>query len=79
MLAGGRPVLVHNADEGLTPEQQKSIESYRKLIEEHEEKLRAYLADPDAYDNKGFLKNAPNEEVRQRIIDGRTRHLKKEI
>lgn len=41
--------------------------------------VRDYLADPDAYDNKGFLKNAPTEEVRQRIIDGRTRHLRKEI
>lgn len=80
VLAGETPVLVHNSNGGdLTPEQLKSIESYRKLIEEHELKLRDYLANPDAYDNKGFLKNAPSEEVRQRIIDGRTRHLRKEI
>ncbi|MEU0956940.1 polymorphic toxin-type HINT domain-containing protein [Streptomyces niveus] len=80
VLAGETPVLVHNSNGGdLTPEQLKSIESYQKLIEEHELKLRDYLANPDAYDNKGFLKNAPSEEVRQRIIDGRTRHLRKEI
>ncbi|MFF2008105.1 RHS repeat-associated core domain-containing protein [Streptomyces sp. NPDC058195] len=79
VLAGATPVLVHNSNGDLTPEQLKSIESYQKLIEEHEVKLRDYLANPDAYDNKGFLKNAPSEEVRQRIIDGRTRHLKKEI
>ncbi|MFD4833898.1 polymorphic toxin-type HINT domain-containing protein [Streptomyces uncialis] len=80
VLAGETPVLVHNSNGAdLTPEQLKSIDSYQKLIEEHELKLRDYLANPDAYDNKGFLKNAPNEEVRQRIIDGRTRHLRKEI
>ncbi|MER7763679.1 polymorphic toxin-type HINT domain-containing protein [Streptomyces sp. NPDC097619] len=79
VLAGTTPILVHNSNGDLTPEQLKSIGSYRQLIEEHEAKLRDYLANPDAYDNKGFLKNAPNEEVRQRIIEGRARHLRKEI
>ncbi|MEU6402613.1 hypothetical protein, partial [Streptomyces sp. NPDC046985] len=41
--------------------------------------LDCSLANPDAYDNKGYLKNAPNEEVRQRIIEGRAKHLRKEI
>ncbi|WP_344951709.1 polymorphic toxin-type HINT domain-containing protein, partial [Sphaerisporangium flaviroseum] len=77
--AGVTPVLVHNDGGDLTPEQHRSIQSYQDLIAEHEKKLADYLADPDAYDNKGFLKNAPNDEVRQRIIDGRARHLRQEI
>jgi len=41
--------------------------------------LEAYNNDPDAFDNKGYLKGAPSNEVRQRIIDGRIRHLENEI
>lgn len=63
----------------LSPSDRRSVESYERLIKEHEEKLEAYKRDPEAYDNKGILKNAPNDEVRQRIIDGRVRHLDKEI
>ena len=40
---------------------------------------RFQLENPDAYDNQGFLKNAPNEEIRQKIIQSRINHLKKEI
>jgi len=63
----------------LTPEQEKSLRSLQERMAEHEEKLADYLADPDAYDNKGFLKNAPTPEIRQSIIDGRAAHLRKEI
>lgn len=63
----------------LTRSQQRAVESYEDLIREHEEKLEAYKSDPDAYDNKGFLKNAPNDEIRQKIIDSRVGHLQKEI
>lgn len=52
---------------------------YEHLIKEREEKLDAYKRDPEAFDNKGILENAPNDEVRQRIIDGRMRHLENEI
>lgn len=31
------------------------------------------------YDNKGFLRNAPNDAVRQKIIQTRVNHLKHEI
>lgn len=79
VVAGDTPVLVHNAGGELSPEDRKSIDSFNELIDEHEQKLADYLADPDAYDNKGFLKNAPSPEVRQRIIAGRERHLRKEI
>lgn len=31
------------------------------------------------FDNKGFLKNAPNDAVRQKIIQSRINHLNQEI
>jgi hypothetical protein len=64
---------------GLKPSQIKAITSYEKLIQEHEDKLAAYIANPYKYDNKGLLKNAPNDAVRQKIIDARVHHLKHEI
>ena len=33
----------------------------------------------DACNNKGFLRNAPNETVRQGVVDGRVWHLQHEI
>jgi hypothetical protein len=60
-------------------ELEKSIKSWKEELQAHEDKLAAYIADPDAFDNKGFLKNAPTPEIRQRIIDGRIRHLNEEI
>ncbi|MFF2546204.1 polymorphic toxin-type HINT domain-containing protein [Kitasatospora sp. NPDC058063] len=78
-LAGTTPVLVHNDDSNLSPEDLKAIRTYEQRIAEHEQKLKEYIANPDAYDNKGFLKNAPNDEVRRSIIEGRVKHLEKEI
>lgn len=78
VLAGNTPVLVHN-DGGLTPEQQRSLRSLQARSAEHQAKLDAYRANPDAFDNEGRLKNAPTPEIRQRIIDGRIKHLQKEI
>ncbi|MFN2495946.1 MAG: hypothetical protein ABR608_08575 [Pseudonocardiaceae bacterium] len=63
----------------LSPSDRRSVESYEKRIADHKDKLEAYRADPDKFDHKGILKNAPNEEVRQQIIDGRIKHLEKEI
>lgn len=57
----------------------RAIESLQQRIAEHEAKLAEYLKNPDAFDNKGFLRNAPNDQVRQQIIDGRARHLQNEI
>lgn len=51
----------------------------RKQLEEHRNKLEQYRNNPDAFDNRGFLKNAPNEEVRRRIIEGRIRNLERQI
>ena len=73
-------------DSGVDPvdvmtEQQKrnAVESLAERILEHQKKLADYAANPDAYDNKDFLKNAPSAEVRERIISGRIRHLQNEI
>jgi hypothetical protein len=63
----------------LTPEEEKTIRSLEKNIEEHRQKLDDYRQDPDAYDNQGFLKNAASEEIRERIIQGRIDHLENEI
>ena len=57
---------------------QRGIDSLRQRIAEHERKLAEYLKDPDAFDNKGFLKNA-SPELRKKIIDARARHLRHEI
>ena len=63
----------------LTSSQEKSIKSYKKDIAIHEKKLSDYIANPDKYDNKGTLKNAPNAEIRKKIIDSRIKHLETEI
>lgn len=57
----------------------KAISSFENQIIKHEAKLVEYMKDPMKFDNKGFLKNAPSEEVRQKIIQSRIKHLHKEI
>lgn len=64
---------------GLTASERKAVDSLGQRSAEHQVKLDAYRANPDAFDNQGFLKNAPSDAVRQRIIDGRIRHLEQEI
>lgn len=63
----------------LSSSDQRAVDSYERLISEHEAKLEAYKRDPYSFDNKGILKNAPNDEIRQRIINGRIAHLEQEI
>ena len=76
-------ILVHNAE--YSPYVNKSIEellksqkSYQQLIEEHQQKLLDYVANPDAYDHQGLLTNAP-PGLRQKIINGRVKSLQKQI
>ena len=56
-----------------------TIKSLRKEISNHRLKLSEYKQDPDKFDNKEWLKGAPNKEVRSKIIEGRIRHLEAEI
>ncbi|HYX37725.1 MAG TPA: RHS repeat-associated core domain-containing protein [Oligoflexus sp.] len=58
---------------------QKSIRSLEKRLQEHRDKLEKFSANPDLYDNKGHLKNAPTPEIRSRIINTRINHLQGEI
>jgi hypothetical protein len=48
-------------------------------IGKHQSKLAEYIKDPMKFGNKGFLKNAPNGAVRQKIIQSRINHLNQEI
>jgi len=64
---------------GLTPAQSRAISSLQKQITEHEAKLSAYKSNPMAHDHLGILKNAPNDAIRQQIIQGRIKHLEHEI
>ena len=63
----------------LTKSQLRSISSLKNQILKHETKLAEYIKDPMKFDNKGFLKNAPNDAIRQKIIDSRISHLQQEI
>ena len=68
-----------NLPKQLTPSQTKSINSLVKQIDSHQNKLAAYKKDPMKFDNNGYLKNAPNEAAKQKIIQGRIKHLENEI
>jgi hypothetical protein len=57
----------------------ESIKSLRARLAEHRQKLAAYRANPDAYDNQGRLRNASSPELRQKIINSRIEHLENEI
>ncbi len=50
----------------------------RKQVEKHKKKLKDYKSNPDKYDDKGFLKDAPPDR-RQKIIDSRIRGLENSI
>lgn len=58
------------------PKLQKTIDKIKTRQAEHIKKLEEYKKDPSKFDNKGHLKNAPDP---QKVIDGRIRHLEKEI
>ena len=60
-------------------ELQRSRSSHQKLKQEHEEKLSDYEENPDAYDNDGRLRNAPSQEIREKIIQGRIKELTRQI
>lgn len=66
-------------DKNLSFSDKRSIKSLEEQIRLHEDKLEAYKKNPDSFDNKGYLQNAPSEQVRKKIIDSRIRHLEQEI
>jgi len=57
----------------------KQIRSLEKQLAQHQKKLNDYMRNPNAFDNKGFLKNAQNQQTKDNIIGGRAKHLQNEI
>lgn len=74
-----KPIDAAKGGANLTKSQLKAISSLEKQIATHTDKLKAYKADPWKFDNMCHLKNAPNDAVRQKIIQSRINHLEKEI
>ncbi|MEZ9526804.1 RHS repeat-associated core domain-containing protein [Enterovibrio norvegicus] len=69
---------VVNSSGNLTKSQQRAIRGLDDQVADHEKKLADYKADPDAFDNKGFLTNA-SPELREKIINSRVKSLEKQI
>jgi len=69
--------------QNLTPyerrNKEKSIKNLKKRMQEHQEKLELYKRNPDAHDNQGHLRNAPNQQIREQIIRTRIEGLEREI
>ncbi len=65
--------------EGMEQRLAKKIRSLQRQRDEHIAKLAAYKKNPEAFDNLGYLRNAPSDEVRAQIINARIRHLEHEI
>jgi len=57
----------------------KKVKSEYEQLLDHVNKLEKYKANPLKYDNKGILQNAPNDQIRQQIINGRILKLEREI
>ena len=70
---------VHNDCSGWPAKKRgKATKGFQKQLEKHLKKLEDFKANPDKFDNKGFLKDA-SPELRQKIIDGRIRSLERQI
>jgi len=52
---------------------------WRRLIQEHQDKLEQYLRDPLGMDNQGTLMNAPNVLIKMSVMLGRVSVLIKAI
>jgi RHS repeat-associated protein len=78
-IAGDMAKYGGKIGKGLTKSQIKSIKSFEEQIKIHTKKLNDYKMDPFRFDNKNFLKNAPNEDIRNRIYNNRIRKLEIEI
>jgi hypothetical protein len=50
-----------------------------KQLLEYQERLLKYIKDPMSMDNRGFLRNAPSEEIPEQIFRSRVRSLVHQI
>jgi len=71
--------LIEKLKEKLSNSDYKSVKSLYKQMTDHIGKLQKFKENPLKFDNQGLLKNAPNEAVRQKIINSRIKHLETEI
>jgi hypothetical protein len=70
---------IEHAKGRISKNEYKAAKSNYKRMVEHVDKLEKYKQNPIKYDNLGLLKNAPSEQVKQKIIESRIAHLEKEI
>jgi len=70
---------IEQAKSRLSKNEYKAAKSNYNRMVEHVNKLDKYRQNPLKYDNLGILKNAPSEQVKQKIIESRIAHLEKEI
>lgn len=70
---------IEAAKNKLSKSDYKAAKSTYKQLVKHVDKLEKYRQNPMKYDNLGLLKNAPNKQIRQKIIQTRISHLEREI
>lgn len=83
--SGGKPNRPNLRDEieqaksRISKNDYKAAKSNYQRMVEHVKKLEKYKENPLKFDNQGLLKNAPNDQIRQKIIESRVAHLEQEI
>lgn len=83
VFAGGELITLDIGGAGATTQTSSTVRSglgqwLRRQIDLHRQKLADYIKNPDAFDNKGFLKNA-SPELRQKIIETCVKSLEGQI
>lgn len=79
---GRKPTIkedIEAAKHRLPRSQYKAARSLYKRMAEHVDKLQKYRQNPSRYDNEGLLRNAPNDQVRQQIMQTRITKLERQI
>ncbi len=76
--ATGKPPK-NNLEDASDENIKKRIRGQEKQVRKHEQKLEDYKKEPDAHDNKEFLKNARNPQERQERINTRINELNEQI
>ena len=61
-----------------TTSQKAAIKGLENQVVKHQKKLTEYIANPEAFDNKGFLQNV-SPAVREQIVQSRVRSLENQI
>jgi len=81
-VGGGEQYIDYTTDpryKNLSISQKRAVRSLQRRVNEHIIKRDNYAANPDAYDNRGILRNAPSSQIRNSIIQGRINHLNGKI